>query len=188
MQCLKTNESNNLKCFRVNSCDSQIFKVEFKGEGSIDAGGPYRETITNICQELQSSTLPILIPTPNNKNNHGQYRECWMVNPSSTSPTHLQMFRYFGYYIGTAIRSEQSWPLDLAPIFWKLITDEVDTETEEDKLADLKAFDTYSWQVIDDLVNNTKDLSEEDFDAAIDEYFVTLLSNGQQVELIPGGR
>ena len=43
---------------------------------------------------------------------------------------------------------------------------------------DLKAFDTYSWQVIDDLRSNTKDLSEEDFEAAIEEYFVTLLSNG----------
>lgn len=29
-----------------------MMKVEFKGEGSIDAGGPYRETITNICNEL----------------------------------------------------------------------------------------------------------------------------------------
>lgn len=98
------------------------------------------------------------------------------------------MFKYFGYFIGCAIRSEQSWPLDLAPIFWKLITDEIDTESDEERLADLKAFDTYSWQVVDDLINNTKDLSDEDFNAGIDEYFVTLLSNGEQVELIPGGR
>ena len=59
------------EAFRVNSVDSQILKVEFKGEGSIDAGGPYRETLTNICNELQSAVLPLLIPTPNNKNNHG---------------------------------------------------------------------------------------------------------------------
>lgn len=31
-------------------------------------------------------------------------------------------------------------------------------------------------------------LSEEDFEAAIEEYFVTLLSNGEEVELVPGGR
>jgi E3 ubiquitin-protein ligase HERC2 len=50
--------------------------------------------------------LPILIPTPNNKNNHGQYRECWMLNPSATSPTHLELLKFFGYFIGMAIRSQ----------------------------------------------------------------------------------
>lgn len=48
MQLIKKSE-NNKKCFWVNSTDSRVFKVEFKGEGSIDAGGPYRDTITNIC-------------------------------------------------------------------------------------------------------------------------------------------
>lgn len=171
-----------------NSVDSQIFKVEFKGEGSIDVGGPYRETLTNICNELQSAALPLLIPTPNNKNNHGQFRECWMVNPSSTSASHLEMFTYFGHFIGAAIRSEQALPLDLAPIFWKLLIEETDVESNADREMDLKAFDTYSWQVIEDLRNNTKDLSEEEFDAVVDEYFVTLLSNGKEVELMPGGR
>ena len=70
MQSLKK-DPDSRKCFKQNSVDSQIFRVEFKGEGSIDAGGPYRETLTNICNELQSAALPLLIPTPNNKNNHG---------------------------------------------------------------------------------------------------------------------
>ena len=98
------------------------------------------------------------------------------------------MFTYFGYFIGAAIRSEQALPLDLAPIFWKLLIDETDLESEAEREMDLKSFDTYSWQVIKDLRDNTKDLSEEDFDSVIDEYFVTLLSNGKEVELIPGGR
>ena len=53
---------------------------------------------------------------------------------------------------------------------------------------DLKAFDTYSWQVLQDLRKNTKKISAEEFKWAIDENFVTLLSNGLQVELVPGGR
>lgn len=144
MQCIKKSP-NNRNCFRQNSVDSQILKVEFKGEGSIDAGGPYRETLTNICNELQSAVLPLLIPTPNNKNNHGQFRECWMINPSSTSPSHLDLFKHFGYFIGAAIRSQQALPLDIAPIFWKLLIDETDTETDAEREMDLKAFDTYSW-------------------------------------------
>lgn len=35
---------------------------------------------------------------------------------------------------------------------------------------------------------NTKHMSEDDFQYAVDEYFVTLLSNGKEVELCPGGK
>ncbi len=110
--------------FKQNDTDTRCLKIEFKGEGSIDAGGPYRDAMANVCKELMSSILPLLIPTPNNKNNHGQYRECWIVNPSSTSPTHLELFKFFGIFLGHAIRSQQALPLDLAPLFWKLLLQE----------------------------------------------------------------
>jgi len=35
---------------------------------------------------------------------------------------------------------------------------------------------------------NTKNLGEDEFEYAVDEYFVTLLSNGKEVELCPGGK
>lgn len=70
-----------------------------------------------------------------------------MINPSSTSPTHLELFKYFGIFLGMAIRSQQALPLDLAPIFWKLITDESgpDFQTAQENEMDLKSFDTFSW-------------------------------------------
>ena len=47
--------------------------------------------------------------------------------------------------IGWSIRSTSSLNLDLAPIFWKkIIGDELDE-------LDLKAMDTFSWQVLQDL-------------------------------------
>lgn len=45
----------------MNSTDSQMFSVSFAGEGSIDVGGPFRETLTNIVNELESHALPLLI-------------------------------------------------------------------------------------------------------------------------------
>jgi len=36
------------------------------GEGSQDAGGPFRESLVNMCDELQSDALPLLIKSPNN--------------------------------------------------------------------------------------------------------------------------
>ena len=52
MQEIKKSFDSNVKCFLINASDSRIFSVEFKGEGSIDQGGPYRDTLTNLCNEL----------------------------------------------------------------------------------------------------------------------------------------
>ena len=41
-----------MKAFRTNKVDHNIIKAEFMGEQSVDAGGPYRETLTNLCQDL----------------------------------------------------------------------------------------------------------------------------------------
>jgi E3 ubiquitin-protein ligase HERC2 len=84
-----------------------------------------------------------MIPTPNNKNNHGLNRECFMINPSSLLPNHLDMFKYFGYYLGMAIRSEQALALDLAPVFWRNLLNEYEATSIKEKEADLKTFDTF---------------------------------------------
>lgn len=64
-------KSDNYASFKKNKVDSKVFSVTFAGEGSQDAGGPFRDCITNMCKELQNDCLPLLIRTPNNKNNHG---------------------------------------------------------------------------------------------------------------------
>jgi hypothetical protein len=112
------------------------------------------------------------------------------VNPSSTSPTHLELFKFFGIFLGHAIRSQQALPLDLAPLFWKLLLKETGegVQSQAENQLDLKGIDTFSYKVIDDMRMNTKALSEDDFQYAVDEYFVTLLSNGKEVELCPGGK
>ena len=60
--------------FKHNLTDSRIFSVTIEGERANDGGGPYRDVMSNICKEFQSGVLPLLIPTPNNKNNHGDNR------------------------------------------------------------------------------------------------------------------
>lgn len=130
---------DNYSSFKKNKVDAKVFNVTFPGEGAQDAGGPFRDCITNMCKELQSENLPILVRTPNNKNNHGQFRECWIPNPSSKTPTQIEMFKFFGAMIGWSIRTTSSLHLDLPPIFWKkIICEEVDE-------FDLKCIDTYSW-------------------------------------------
>ena len=72
--------------------DGCPFGVSFVGEASIDIGGPYREAISQICTELQSTALPLLIPSPNQKNDSGQFREKWTVNPGANTIIHLVIF------------------------------------------------------------------------------------------------
>lgn len=56
--------------FKVGK-DKGPFSVQFVGEASIDVGGPYREAISQMCTELQSGALSLLIPSPNQKNDGG---------------------------------------------------------------------------------------------------------------------
>lgn len=53
--------------------DEYAFRVTLKGEGAYDAGGPRREVISNICSELMSPVLSILVPTGNNLANYGEF-------------------------------------------------------------------------------------------------------------------
>ena len=77
-----------MEAFKQNGTDDKIFDVDFDGESAIDAGGPYRETLTNMVSELETPSLPLLIKTVNNRMDHGSYREAFTLNPSATSPTH----------------------------------------------------------------------------------------------------
>jgi len=101
-------------------------------------GGPYREMLTNVALELESGSLPVLIKTPNNRNEHGSHRECFTLNASSTSPTHRELFRTFGYFIGYAARATSAMDFNLPPLFWKKI---VGTELT---LKDLEGLDKFS--------------------------------------------
>ena len=51
--------------WRRDTMDARVFRANFVGEHSVDAGGPYRECMENISRELTSSVLPVLIPTEN---------------------------------------------------------------------------------------------------------------------------
>ena len=105
--------------FRKRGTESKCWMANFIGEGSVDAGGPFRDSLDNIVAELESDVLPLLIKTPNHKNDHGSYRECYMINPSSRSPTHLEMFRFLGAFLSFTIMTQAPIPIHLAPSVWK---------------------------------------------------------------------
>ena len=42
------------------------------GESVDDCGGGYSESITEMCEELQNGSLPLLIVTPNGRDESGE--------------------------------------------------------------------------------------------------------------------
>lgn len=66
------------------------------GESVDDCGGGYSESIAEMCDELQNGSLPLLIPTPNGRDEAGTNRDCFMLNPAARSCLHLNMFRFLG--------------------------------------------------------------------------------------------
>jgi hypothetical protein len=47
------------------------WQVTFVGEHVSDAGGGFRETVSNLSDDLNSDRTPLMIPTPNNVHNAG---------------------------------------------------------------------------------------------------------------------
>ena len=181
MQGTKRDGELNLKCFRQKDVNGRAYKIDFQGESSIDAGGPYRDSITNVVNEMESGLVPLLIKSPNNRNEHGENRDCFVIDPKSTSPSHLEMYRFLGGYIACGILSKAPVPLNLAPSVWKQLLGLPLT------LTDLYTFDAYSAQVLNDFRMYSKQLSDEEFEATVNQNFSTVLSNGDEVVLCDGG-
>ncbi|XP_050578084.1 E3 ubiquitin-protein ligase HERC2 [Bombus affinis] len=97
----------------------RVWKVKFIGESVDDCGGGYSESIAEICDELQNGSLPLLIPTPNGRDDNGTNRDCFLLNPMVDSPLHMNMFRFLGILMGIAIRTGSPLSLNLAEPVWK---------------------------------------------------------------------
>lgn len=54
-----------MNLWRKNDLDTKVYSASFLHEASIDAGGPYRAAGDWLCKEVQSSVLPMLVPTEN---------------------------------------------------------------------------------------------------------------------------
>ena len=99
--------------------------VSFMGEGASDAGGPYRESLDNLCEELSHSpALAILIPTPNKTQNNATDKGKQMLNPSASSKLELQLCELLGALMGLCLRTQSPLPFYLSVYTWKLLLGE----------------------------------------------------------------
>ncbi|XP_019484450.1 PREDICTED: E3 ubiquitin-protein ligase HERC2 [Hipposideros armiger] len=97
----------------------RVWKVKFVGESVDDCGGGYSESIAEICEELQNGLTPLLIVTPNGRDESGANRDCYLFSPAARAPVHTNMFRFLGVLLGIAIRTGSPLSLSLAEPVWK---------------------------------------------------------------------
>uniref|UniRef100_A0A2K6LFK7 HECT-type E3 ubiquitin transferase n=1 Tax=Rhinopithecus bieti TaxID=61621 RepID=A0A2K6LFK7_RHIBE len=81
---------------KLNASDlrlpSRAWKVKLVGEGADDAGGVFDDTITEMCQELETGIVDLLIPSPNATAEVGYNRDRFLFNPSACLDEHLMQF------------------------------------------------------------------------------------------------
>eukprot|EP00658_Telonema_sp_P-2_P083674 TRINITY_DN9125_c0_g1_i3.p1 TRINITY_DN9125_c0_g1~~TRINITY_DN9125_c0_g1_i3.p1 ORF type:complete len:580 (-),score=74.35 TRINITY_DN9125_c0_g1_i3:228-1967(-) len=169
---------------RIFKTSKRFWTVNFVGEGAEDAGGPFREHISDICAELMSDTLPLFVPTANNVNNAGECREGFVPRAGATSLRHATMFRFVGRMMGGALRNGEPLNLYLPRLFWKkLLRCPVG-------LSDVASMDQTCVQCILEFAGLSKygEAAEEVFDSTFEgETFTTTLSDSTLVDLIPDG-
>lgn len=72
------------------------WRINFVGEAATDCGGPFRDSLSSISDEICSTKTPLFIPVPNAKEEYakGWHRDSWIPNPSCSR---------FDVYAGSAI-------------------------------------------------------------------------------------
>jgi len=155
------------------------FEVVIKGEHVVGEGGPYRQFFTDVGRELQDPIFncPLLIPCPNKASKSGENRDKFILRPSSTSSTMIQMFEFLGLLFGCCLRTGVRLPLDLPAFVWKPLVHQALTR------ADLESIDKQAAEVLKFIEKCDK----ETFDSSINESFTTRLSDNSVVELKSDG-
>lgn len=160
----------------------QMFTVSFTNEDGVDEGGLYRESLSLLVDEIQFKSN-LFIPTPNFKNRTGENRNCYIPNPSCTSPKEIQQLEFFGRIIAGCILSATQ----LGGLFWPTFIWKIFLDIPVD-LNDFKSIDSICFQSIEMLENiQLYDISPESFTEEIMLHFTIMTLDGREVDLIENG-
>ncbi|NXI07054.1 HERC1 ligase, partial [Irena cyanogastra] len=172
---------------KLNASDlrlpSRAWKVKLVGEGADDAGGVFDDTITEMCQELETGIVDLLIPSPNATAEVGYNRDRFLFNPSACLDEHLMQFKFLGILMGVAIRTKKPLDLHLAPMVWKQLC------CIPLILEDLEEVDLLYVQTLNSILHiEDSGITEENFHEMIPlDSFVGQSADGKMVPIIPGG-
>ncbi|XP_014872809.1 probable E3 ubiquitin-protein ligase HERC1 isoform X1 [Poecilia latipinna] len=172
---------------KLNASDlrlpSRAWKVKLVGEGADDAGGVFDDTITEMCQELETGVVDLLIPSPNATAEVGYNRDRFLFNPSACLDEHMIQFKFLGILMGVAVRTKKPLDLHLAPLVWKQLC------CIPLQLEDLEEVDLLYVQTLKSILHiEDSGITEDSFHEMIPlDSFVGQSADGKMVPIIPGG-
>jgi len=163
--------------------NSQLWLAQYLAMHSTDQGGPYRDSISCMCSDLNSTRLSLFILCPNGRTNSGLNRDRWIPNVYPVNqPISNQVkkqYRFVGQLIGMAIRKKHYLDLKFPTLLWKQLVREPVT------IEDIEAIDVQSFTMINEIEKTSNDLLSSVLD---DLRFEVMSSTGQTYELISGGK
>ncbi|EFC47682.1 ubiquitin protein ligase [Naegleria gruberi] len=179
---------------KILSRKQASWKVTLIGEAADDYGGPFRESLSNMCQELianDPSVLDLFIPTPNKVSGQGDNRDKFVPTPKSTSDQHLKWYEFVGMLMGIGILTKNVLPFDYPSLIWKSLVN------EKIGWTDLRSFDEEIYNAmksilelgdVDDSDYELKSIMEDSFSQTYyGRMLTTMGSDGKEVELVPNG-
>lgn len=163
------------------STDEQVvWRVDFEGEGGVDHGGLFRESIRDMAGDLchedpEGGALKLLIKVPNAATGSINC-DCWLPRPSANTPLDLERFCFLGKLLGCAIRSGNPLAVNLPPVVFKLLL------FEPAGLRDLADVDQAAARALHTLCTQTPAGSQWD---AVAPTWRTTASDGTVIQLAP---
>ncbi|KAE9232057.1 hypothetical protein PF005_g2867 [Phytophthora fragariae] len=187
-------------CGKGHGGQRRAFKVKFLGEGVNDYGGPYRAVFEQIVDELQMDNvelakgeqglLPLLIPCPNRRSGTGSNQDKFLLNPScgtallANGPMALDLHRFLGKLIGTAVRHGLQMGLDLPALVWRPLAG---LEVSRAHLESVDVATANNLNRVEELGTDTETAAEEAGEVLGYLTLSTTLSDGVEVPLVPQG-
>ncbi|XP_072723002.1 E3 ubiquitin-protein ligase HECTD3-like isoform X2 [Ciconia boyciana] len=162
---------------------SQWWECEFITEGVIDNGGGFRDSLSDVSEELCPSSgdvpvpLPFFVRTSNQGNSSSTTRDMYVPNPSCKD---FPKYEWIGQLMGAALRSKEFLMLSLPALVWKQLAGE-----EVSWSKDFATVDTELVKLLELLEGVDREAFEFMFGR---ELTYTIAQSDQRVvELIPNG-
>ncbi|CCW66746.1 unnamed protein product [Phytomonas sp. Hart1] len=150
-----------------------LWTVSFYGEGADDVGGPYRESLSQLCSELMSTKLPLFIPIPSQVSDISGQWDAFVIHPLLAPPVNTAMYRFIGRLMAGCLRGAEPLSLYFPSFIWKFL---VGDPIGMDDLARADSATLRALQYIENLVSSASSTEEEVKN--IDEELSTVLCPG----------
>jgi len=137
--------------------------------------------MTEIVTDLHSPEFSLMILCPNGVHKINNNMDKYIPNPRSSSPLAIQMLEFVGKLMGISLRTKATLPFNFPSFVWKGVLGQPLNAT------DLEGTDAYLVQSLNALTDAKMTAIDFDLVYGGEVTFTTTSSNGDTVDLLPGG-